>query len=154
MNCEENNGNLKCDYDVKLNASYSWMSSIYLSTVNCKIRSRKMAQNENLINNCEIIKELEVVNLGNELYQEKVTRIFKIVKEIKTRENCNNISIFKTAEGLYLNIIDKHGAIKINKNKYNTIELAEYNQLLLSELDGLAYENYKQQQLKQYEQCN
>ena len=26
--------------------------------------------------------------------------------------------------------------------------------MLLSELDGLAYENYKQQQLKQYEQCN
>jgi hypothetical protein len=99
--------------------------------VNCKIRSRKIAQNENLINNCEIkskeceldksilvwnndiyenynyelIKELEVVDLGNELYQEKNnSHIFKIVKEIKTGENCNNICIFKSAEGLYLNI--------------------------------------------------
>ena len=52
----------------------------------------------------------------------------------KTKHNCNNVSVFKTAEGLYLNIIDKHGSLKINENKYNTIELAEYNQLLLSEI--------------------
>jgi hypothetical protein len=180
MSCNENNGNLKCDYEVKLNASYSWMSSIYMSTVNCKIRSRKIAQNKHTINNCDLkskeceldqsilvwnndvydncnyekIKELQVVNLGNELYQEKNnSHIFKIVKEIKTKETCNNVSVFKTAEGLYLNIIDKHGALKINENKYSTIDLAEYNQLLLSEIDGIAYENYKQQQLKQYEQC-
>jgi hypothetical protein len=28
MHCEEKTGNLKCDYDVKFNASYSLMSSI------------------------------------------------------------------------------------------------------------------------------
>ena len=75
-----------------------------------------MVWNNDIYENCnyELIKELEVVNLGNELYQEKNnSHIFKIVKEIKT-ESCNNISIFKSAEGLYLNIIDKHGAIKIN----------------------------------------
>jgi hypothetical protein len=179
MNCVEDNGMVSCEHQPKINNTYRWLSTIYHEATHCFIKSRKVAQNheqiescdvknnfcklrhsvlvwnENIYKNCnfELINSKIVKNLGDELYQETNTsHIFKIINQEETNNYCNKSTVFKSAEGLYLNIKNKHNDLPKNE-RYNAIELAEYNHLMLSELDGNKYDNLKQQNKLSLKNC-
>lgn len=175
---EEGKNNIACFYSPELIEEYKWLSNEIKEETSCKVESYLIALHgsELVLNRCNI-SELQcrhkdgIMIWAKEVYSqclyktlgrfelvsegEDIVRLvgsghlFKIVEKVVDVENCAVDKVYKTAEGLYLELDDSFKQVVDDEN----VEISELNQLILSELDGYKYENYNQQQQIKLKNC-